>query len=75
MKWRPLVPIKFQDDVCPIPPPDVVSKYKDSKKQNTSTTNNNDGIVHQTTETTKYNKMMVAQLKVELRNLNLSTKG
>ena len=69
------MPRKFWDDVCPISPPDFVSKDKDSKKQNASTTNYNDGIVHQTIETTKNKKMIVAQLKVELRNLNLSTQG
>ena len=65
-----MVPVEYQDDVCPIPPPDVVSKYKASKNSSYSTNNQNNDT---TTETNKYKKMTVAQLKVELRKLNLST--
>lgn len=43
-KWRPLVPIDFQDDVCPIPHPDVVAKYKQDKKNKRYTTNNKDEV-------------------------------
>ena len=31
-KWQPLVPEEYQDDICPIPHPDIVAKYKNEKK-------------------------------------------
>ena len=70
-----MVPVEYQDDVCPISPPDVVSNYKANKNRSSSTNNQNDHNLHQTTETNKHKQMTVAQLKVELRKLNLSTSG
>ena len=70
-KWRPLVPEEYQDDVCPIPPPDVVAKYKNDKRHNTTTNRNSTKV----TSTNPYAKMKVAELKDALRKLNLSTSG
>ena len=30
-KWCPLVPDEFRDDICPIPPKDIVEKYAKDK--------------------------------------------
>ena len=66
-----IVPEEYQDDVCPIPPSDIVAQYKNNKKYHTTTSNNRS----EETSENSYAKMTVAQLKDALRKLNLSTSG
>ena len=72
-KWRPLVPEEFRDDVCPIPPKDLVEKFKASKrnKGRTGTTNRerNDA------EKSPLEKMSKKELQDELAKFKLSKSG
>ena len=62
-KWRHLVPREYQNDVCPIPPQDLIARYKSDK-------NKKDGTVK-----LKEERMTVIQLKVELTKCNLPKGG
>ena len=67
-KWRALVPEEYRDDVCPVPPNDIVEKYKREKKKNgtqKSAQIQKDPLL----------KMSVKQLKEELAKLKLPTSG
>ena len=63
-KRRPLVPEEFRDDICPIPPKEIVEKYAKDKNAKKGRP-----------EKTKFEKMKVTELKEDLRKLNLSVKG
>ena len=72
-KWRPLVPKEYQDDVCPIPPAELVEKYKKDKgnanQKKTSeiqNDNSNKDIIQ---------KMTVKQLQTELVKRKLPKTG
>ena len=69
-KWRPLVPEEFQDDVCKIPPRELVKKYKkDKRSSNTVNTSNQNG------EKSPLEKMKVPELRDALKKLKLPSSG
>ena len=72
-KWRALVPEEYQNDVCPIPPRELVETFKRDKKNNapnsTSNKKNKEDVIDPIL------KMNVKQLKKELEKLKLPKTG
>jgi hypothetical protein len=33
VKWRPNVPVEFQDDICPVPPKEMIDRVKKQKNE------------------------------------------
>ena len=72
-KWRPLVPVEYQDNVCPIPSKEILDAYKVTQASNKNKKRNRKGEIIGTLS--REDKMSVAELKNELKKLKLPRTG
>ena len=74
-KWRPLVPLVFRDDICPIPPQEVLDKFKKDRKEKGKETRtlkdkeSNEGTFDE------LSKLKLTEIKERLKQLGLSRTG
>ena len=83
LKWRPLVPKEYQDDICPLPSPEFIADYREkinakNRAKNPSTrTRKSKAPCNATliTDVGQFEKLKVVSLRDQLKLRGLPVKG